>query len=155
MPERLANEPPRTEAERRAELERLHRLVRLADQPMATITHDRALGDIAVRGEPLNEPLIEACALTVLRGRSANVYLPCNSEMIVGLTPIEAARALYLQWLQSGQSPKLPHYEGWLFADDGYIAVPDCWGEDALYAIELVEPIDEQIRRQRAAAGLA
>ena len=36
MPERLPNEPPRTEAELRAELERLHRLVRLADQPMAT-----------------------------------------------------------------------------------------------------------------------
>ena len=75
--------------------------------------------------------------------------------MIVGLTPIEAARALYLQWLQSGKSPELPHYEGWMFADDGYIAFPCCWGEDALYAMELVEPIDEQIRRQRTAAGLA
>lgn len=158
LPERLPNEPPRTEAERRADRNRLHRLVQLASEPVDTVTHDQALGDIAIRGEFLDYCLAEAAVYVVLAGHAMNVYLPgADARMIVALKPIEAARALYVRWQQSGASPELPHYEGWLFAADGAIADPCCWlpeyREPGIYFD--LEPIDEQIRRQRAEAGLA
>jgi hypothetical protein len=61
------------------------------------------------------------------------------------------------RWQQCGAPPELPHREGWLFGPDGAIAVPECWlpeyRECGIYFD--LEPLDEQIRRQRAAAGLA
>jgi hypothetical protein len=158
LPERLSNEPPRTEAERRADLERLQRLVALADAPVETVTCDRALGDIAIPGESFGYCLADAAALIVLAGRAMNVYLPGEeAPMIVGLRPIEAARALNVQWQQSGVPPDLPHWEGWLFAPDGVIANPECWRveyrEPGIYFD--LEPLDEQVRRQREAAGIA
>ncbi len=135
---------------------RLHRLVRLADAPVDTVTHDRALGDILVRGEFLTCCLADACGLVVLRGCSSNVYLPREDDnMIVGLRPVEAARALFLQWNQSGTPPELPHLAGWFFVDDGFAADFEAWApRDADDWGVDVESWVERMQRQRAAAGL-
>jgi hypothetical protein len=126
---------------------------------VASVEHDAALGDVTIRGVPLDDALLQACAWVVLRGRSANVCpVGETNEMLVGLAPIEAARALFVRWQQSGVPPELLNDEAWLFADDGLIASPDCWrpeNVDADIWLCEMEPIDQQIRRQRAAAGLA
>ena len=160
LPERLPNEPPRTEAERRADLDRLQRLVALATEPVPTVTHDAVLGDIEIRGWPLYELLEQACASTVLIGHSQNVYPPGeNAEMFVGLTPIEAARALHVRWQQSGRPPELLDEYAWLFADDGLIASPLSWmpPEYDDFDTWLCDNVGgpEQIHRMRQAAGLA
>lgn len=162
LPERVPNEPPRNEAERRADLDRLHRLVAFATEPVATVTHDAVLGNIEIRAWPLDELLEEACAWTVLQGRSQNVYPPVGgetAEMLVALTPVESARALYLRWQQSGRPPELLNERAWLVADDGLIAGPWAWmpPEYTDWGVWLCERTfgAEQIRRQREGAGLA
>jgi len=145
-------------ADRAAERQRLHRLVALATEPVPTVTHDAVLGDIEVRGVPLDLPLEQACAWVTLRGHRTNVYpVGETSEMLVGVTPVEAARALFLRWLQSGVPPELLNEEAWFFADDGLIESPVCWKpegvDDEVWLCEM-EPLDKQVRRQRAAAGL-
>jgi hypothetical protein len=120
-----------------------------------TVTHDAVLGDLCIRSEPVNDCLAEACALTVMGGRSTNVYLPCNSEMIVGLRPAEAARALYLRWQRTGVPPVLPNGMAWFFLDDGFAAYgwrPVSIPFERWCAID--EPVDVRVRRQRKAAGL-
>jgi hypothetical protein len=153
----LPIQPPVGPPDEQADLLRLHRLVRLADAPVDGVSHDAALGDIAIRGEPLTDCLAEACAYVVLRGRTMNVYLPGeDAEMLVGLSPAEAARALHVRWRQTGVPPE-PHNElAWLYGDDGIIA--DGWspvGVDLCEWWEREEPLDQRIRRQRQAAGLA
>ncbi len=158
LPERLPNEPPRTDGERRADLERLHRLVALADTPVDTVSHDQALGDVAIRGEPLDDCLAEAAAHVVLAGRAMNVYLPgAGAPMIVSLRPTEGARALHVWWQQSGVPPTLPHGEGWFFSNDGMIANPACWLLEyrQLGIVFGLESLDDQLHRQRAEVGLA
>jgi hypothetical protein len=98
----------------------------------------------------------------VLKGRSQNVYPPGESaEMLVALSPVEGARALYLRWAQSGRPPELLDEEAWLFADDGLIASPGSWmpPEYDDYEMWLCEMHmfsgPDQILRQRRAAGLA
>ena len=129
---------------------------------MPGVTHDAVLGDIAIRGEFLNDALVEACAYTVLQGRAQNVYLPGeDSNMLVGLTPIEAARALHVRWMQSGRPPQLPTDGAWIFLPDGPLAVPYGWVPDGInpdWWLETEaanESIVDIIHRQRAAAGLA
>ena len=139
------------------ERQRLHRLVALAVDPVESVTSDCALGDIAVRGVAFDAALVEACALTVLRGRRANVYLPCGApQMIVGLSPAEGARALYLGWSQSGQPPELPREGAWIRVPDGIVASSSYW-RPAGAPESWVDPEDVRVRvhRQRAAAGLA
>jgi hypothetical protein len=144
------------------ERQRLHRLVALATEPVPTVTHDAALGDIEIRGWPLDDLVLQACAWTVLRGRSQNVYPPGESaEMLVALSPVEAARALYLRWAQSGRPPELLNDEAWFFADDGLIASPASWmppeydDYDTWLCDMMQQTGAEQIHRMRRAAGLA
>ncbi|HEY6357584.1 MAG TPA: hypothetical protein VIX35_05045 [Vicinamibacterales bacterium] len=124
---------------------------------MESVTSDRALGNIAIRAVPLDDVLVEACAIVVLSGRNANVYPPCGApQMLVGLQPTEGARALYLRWTQSGQPPDLPRLSAWITTEDGIVAMPGSWrpmGASTSY----VDPEDVRLRimRQRAAAGLA
>jgi hypothetical protein len=142
-------------------MDRLHRLVAFATEPVPTVTHDAVLGDIEIRGWPLDDFLAQACAWTVLKGRSQNVYPPVGSEaadMLVALTPVESARALYLKSQQSGRPPELLNEEAWLFADDGLIAGPWAWMPPE-YDDPEVWLCDqrfgaEQIRRQREAVGI-
>ena len=136
---------------------RLQRLVQQATDPVSTVTHDAAFGNIAIRTAALDGVLVEACAYGVLFGRSANVYLPCGApQMLVGLQPAEAARALYLRWQQSGQPPELSRPGAWIVVPDGIVATPGFWrprGAPASY----VDPEDVRARvvRQRTAAGIA
>lgn len=151
--------PPLEEADRERERQRLHRLVQLATEPVPTVTHDAALGDIAIRGFWMNEALAQACAYVVLLGRSHNVYLQVYEDMLVALTPIEAARALHIRWMQSGRPPELLNDRAWLFGDDGLIGDPQCWipiGYDVEeWLVTQMEDVPAQLRRQREAAGLA
>lgn len=155
-------ELPDGEPDPQAERLRLQRLVALATEPVSTVTHDAVFGDIEIRGHALDDLLEEACAWVVLRGRSANIYPPGeNAEMLVGLTPIEAARALYIRWMQSGIPPELFDEGSWIVADDGLIAGPWAWmpPEYDDFDVWLCDMHmyggPEQIQRQRAAAGLA
>jgi hypothetical protein len=121
------------------------------------VTHDVALGDIRIRGIPLDACLAEACAFAVLRGRSLNVYPP-TGPMLVALTPAEGARALFVKWRQSGLPPEPPYRGGtaWFLMDDGVAAAPGCWqplGASRDWRM-LEEPFLDRIARQRAAAGL-
>ncbi len=141
-----------------ASRQRLYRLVALATEPVPTVTHDRVLGDIEIRGVPLDPPLEEACSWVVLRGIRTNVYPIGRTEMLVGLSPIEAARALHVRWRQSGVPPVMLDDEAWFFADDGLIASPFDWKPVDVDEEEWLcgmEPVHEHIRRQRAEAGLA
>ena len=139
-----------------AERQRLGHLVALADAPAAGVTHDVVFGNIRVRGVPLDDCLVEACAFAVLRGRSLNVY-PLLGAMIVGLTPVEGARALYLRWRQSGVPPEPPYRGGtrWFTLDDGIVASPGSWKpEGADRQWRAPESFIDRVARQRAAAGL-
>ncbi len=141
-----------------AERERLRRLVQLADAPVATVVHDRVLGDLAIERGPiafvLDGCLAEGCAYVVLLGATRNVYLPGEEmEMLVGLTPVEAARALHLRWAQSGQPPELLNVQAWIFLDDG-IALTGWRPADADENWFDPEPLDERVHRQRELAGL-
>lgn len=136
---------------------RLIQLVELAIDPLASVTHDVAYGNLAVRSIALDDVLMEACAFVVLLGRSANVYPPCGaSRMIVGLSPAEGARALHVRWVQSGQPPELARSGAWITAPDGIIACPGYW-RPAGASASWVDPEDVRVRvqRQRASAGLA
>ncbi|MGO9833552.1 MAG: hypothetical protein ACLP1X_04990 [Polyangiaceae bacterium] len=139
------------------ERQRLHRLVALAVDPVPTVTHDVALGDLALRGEPVGAVLIEACGIVVLLGRSVNVYPPCGApRTIVGLTPIESARVLHVRWLQLGQPPDLARPSAWITIEDGIIASSGFWrpaGAPASWVDQ--EDVGVRIQRQRAGAGLA
>lgn len=126
-------------------------LVRLASEPVPSVTHDAALGDLEVRGWPIDEWLVQACAYAVLRGKSMNVYLSVGDEMIVALTPIEGARALYLLW-QRGRTPELPNEEYWMFFEDG-LAMNN--GTETPVGLSDGAFFWARIRRQRRAAGLA
>ncbi len=109
------------------------------------------------RGAALDAAIYEACAFVVLLGRSANVYPPCGApHMIVGLTPIESARALYLRWSQSGQPPDLARPSTWITAPDGIVASSTYW-RPAGAPVGWIDPEDILVRiaRQRAAAKLA
>lgn len=139
------------------EQSRLQQLVQLADAPVPSVTHDAVLGNIRIRGLFVDDCISEACAFAVLRGRSLNAYLP-DGPMLVGLTPVEGARALHLRWKQSGMPPEPPHRGGsaWITAVDGVIALPGCWkplGAGPQWE-SLEEPILARLQRQRAAAGL-
>lgn len=137
-----------------ARLRRLRMLVALATEPHASVTHDATLGDIAVRGWELDEWMTQACALAVLRGKSMNAYPHYGDEMIVALTPIEAARALFLQW-RRGKPPELPNEEVWIFLDDGVATLPACPDGIIDEDDECNVPLPRRIHRQRRAAGLA
>jgi len=157
LPDHLPLQQPDGPPDGQAERQRLHRLVRLADAPVQTVTHDAALGEIAVRSIALDDAIVEACALTVLRGRSANVYLPCGApQMLVGLSPAESARALFLRWGQSGRPPDLARPSAWITVPDGFIATSGAWrpvGAPAGWMDQ--EDVRVRVQRQRAAAGLA
>jgi hypothetical protein len=140
-----------------AERTRLVRLVELAVDPVATVTHDAAFGDIKVRSIHLDGAIVEACAIVVLLGRSTNVYPPCSApQMLVGLAPAEAARALFLRWSQSGHPPELPREGAWIRVPDGIVASSSYW-RPAGAPESWVDPEDVRVRvqRQRVAAGLA
>lgn len=140
-----------------AERTRLLRLVGQATEPVPTVTHDAALGDIRIRSIALDGVLVEACALVVLSGRSSNVYPPCAApRMIVGLSPAESARGLFLRWSQSGKPPELARESAWITAPDGIVATSGSW-RPAGASMGWVDPEDirARIQRQRVAAGLA
>lgn len=146
--------PPSTRA---GEGERLVRLVSPATDPVASVTHDAALGNLAVRGFELDPAITEACAACVLSGRSENVYPPCGApRMMVGLQPGEAARALYLRWQQSGRAPEPPREGAWIRVGDGIVATPGFWRPSGAGA-GWVEPEDVRVRvaRLRRVEGLA
>ena len=150
---RAAPTGPRVEqSDEQAERQRLQQLVQLADEPKPTVTHDQTLGDLRIRGAPVDRCLAEACAFAVLRGRSLNVYPPTGA-MLVALTPVEGGRALHVRWRQSGVPPELPG-RGWLFFDDGVASAPGCWKPEGAGRQWPEEPFLERIARQRAAAGL-
>ena len=137
--------------------QRLIRLVEQATEPVDSVTSDRALGDIRVRSIALDAALVEACAWTVLHGRSANIYPPCGApQMLVGLSPVEGARALFLRWQQSGQPPELPRAGAWITVEDGIVATPGFWRPHSASAGWFDrEDVRARIGRQRANAGLA
>ena len=121
------------------------------------MTHDAAFGDIRIRSVALDAALVEACAIVVLSGRSANVYPPCGApQMFVGLSPAEGARALFLRWSQSGQPPEPSRSGAWIVIPDGAVACPGFW-RPADAPANWIDPEDVRARimRQRAAAGLA
>jgi hypothetical protein len=121
-----------------------------------TVTHDAALGDIAVRAIPLDTVLVEACASVVLLGRSVNIYPPCGAtHMLVGLSPAESSRALFLRWSQSDQPPDLPRLSAWITVEDGIVATSGYW-RPAGAPTGWMDPEDVRVRvaRQRVAAGL-
>lgn len=152
---------PLTEALREGQREeqearqRLQQLVGLADGFVATVTHDAVYGNVRVRGHFVDDCLAEACAFAVLRGRSLNIYPPLGNAL-VGLSPIEGGRALYLRWRQSGQPPEPPYRggTGWIFLDDGIATAPNCWKPAGADRQWMEEPCLERIARQRAEAGL-
>jgi hypothetical protein len=140
-----------------AERARLVGLVEMAIDPVESVTSDLVLGNIAIRGIALDAAIIEACAIVVLSGRNANVYPPCGApRMIVGLSPGEAGRALYLRWSQSGHPPELARSSAWITVEDGIVATSGHW-RPAGVPIGWVDPEDIRVRvqRQRVAAGLA
>jgi|HubBroStandDraft_2_1064218.scaffolds.fasta_scaffold01740_6 hypothetical protein len=139
-----------------AERERLARLIGQATEPVPTVTHDAAFGDLAIRGVAVDAALGEACAIVVLSGLRKNVYPPCGAPMLVGLAPAEGARALYLRWVQSGSPPELPRPGAWVVIPDGVVATPGYW-KPLGAPVGWVDPEDVRTRigRQRAAAGLA
>jgi hypothetical protein len=135
---------------------RLTRLVGQATEPVPTVTHDAAFGDIAIRGAALDGVLVEACAIVVLSGRRMNVYPPFAPHMLVGLAPAEGARALYLRWQQSGAPPELARPGAWITVEDGIVAAPSFWRPaDAPAGWFDQEDVRTRIGRQRRAAGLA
>jgi hypothetical protein len=138
-----------------AERLRLGQLVALADNPVAGVTHDVALGNVRIRGRFIDDCLAEACAFAVLRGRSINTYPPVD-QMVVGLTPAEGARALYLKWRQSGLPPEPPFRGGvlWINVEDGIASAPNCWQPEGADRYWTEEPTLQRIARQRAEAGL-
>jgi hypothetical protein len=152
-----ANHPPNGLLDSQADRLRLARLVGQATEPVATVTHDAALGNLAIRGCALDAALVEGCALTVLSGQNMNIYPPCGApRMLVGLEPAEAARALYLRWQQSGQPPELPRPSAWIVTADGLVASSSYWRPiDASASWVDPEDVCARIQRQRAAAGLA
>jgi len=139
-----------------AERLRLGRLVHQAAESVPTVTHDAAFGDIRIRSIALDGALVEACGLVVLSGESMNVYLPCGAQMLVGLSPAEGARALFLKWTQSGQPPDVPRAGAWIRIEDGFVATPGFWRPAGAPA-GWVDPEDirARIHRQRVNAGLA
>lgn len=140
-----------------AERQRLIRLVHQATEPVASVTHDVAFGNLAVRSIAVDDALAEACAFVVLSGRNMNVYPPCGApHMIVGLSPAEGARGLFLRWQQSGAPPELPRSGAWIRIPDGIVATPGAWRPAGAPA-GWVDPEDVRVRimRQRAAVGLA
>jgi hypothetical protein len=150
---RSPNDPPPAQAEH----QRLVQLVQQATEPLASVTHDAAFGDLAIRGASLDAALLEACASVVLLGRSANVYPPCaGQQMFVALSPAESARALFLTWTRSGNPPALPRPGAWITIDDGIVATPGFWRPQGAPA-GWIDPEDVRTRiaRQRGAAGLA
>jgi hypothetical protein len=76
--------------------------------------------------------------------------------MIVGLSPAEGARALFLRWHQSGQQPDLARPSAWITAADGIVAMPGAW-RPADASASWIDPEDVRARvwRLRASAGLA
>ena len=153
LPAHRPDEPRNSQAD----LQRLHRLVQQATEPVPTVTHDAAFGNLAVRSIALDAALAEACALVVLSGRNANVYPPCGAPlMVVGLSPAEAARAIFLRWHQSGQPPDLARPGAWITVPDGIVAMPGSWRPSGAPA-GWVDPEDVRVRvgRLRATAGLA
>jgi hypothetical protein len=149
LPERLATEP--------VEQQRLVRLVGQATEPVGTVSHDAAFGNLAVRAVAVDVAIVEACAFVVLLGRNTNVYPPCGAPgMIVGLSPAEGARVLFLRWQQSGAPPDPPRPGAWIRVPDGIVACPGFWRPAGAPA-GWVDPEDVRVRigRQRAAAGLA
>jgi hypothetical protein len=132
-------------------------LVELATEPVPTVTHDAAFGNLAVRSIAFDDVLAEACGLVVLSGRNANVYPPCSAPcMLVALSPAEAARALFLKWHQSGQPPELPRRSAWIVAPDGFVASSFSWRPaDAPAGWVDPEDVRARIQRQRVNAGLA
>ena len=147
------------EPDRAAELQRLHRLVQLATDPVATVTHDAALGDVAIDGRLVDDGsmcegvsvIADGLAYVVLAGKTMNIY-PMLGAMLCGVRPAEAGRALYIRWMQSGRPPTLPHEEFWITLDDGVAAalqVPEELWE------ECDQWMDVRVRQQREAAGLA
>ena len=151
-----SGEPPRDgHREVQADRLRLGQLVSLADNPVAGVTHDAVYGNVRVRGHFVDDCLAEACAFAVLRGRSLNIYPPLGNAL-VGLSPIEGGRALYLRWRQSGQPPEPPYRggTGWIFLDDGIATAPNCWKPAGADRQWMEEPCLERIARQRAEAGL-
>jgi hypothetical protein len=149
---------PATESlEERTKRSRLARLVQQATEPVLSVTHDAAFGNLAIRAVAIDDTLVEACAFTVLFGRGVNVYPPCSAPcMLVGLQPAEAARALYLRLSQSGVMPDPPRAGAWIVLQDGIVATPGFWRPSGAPAW-WVDPEDVRARvgRLRAAAGLA
>jgi hypothetical protein len=148
---------PNTSPNDQVQQQRLARLIQQATEPLAPVTHDVAFGDLAIRGVPLDAALLEACAVVVLAGRTLNVYLPCTApQMLVGLSPAESARALFLTWTRSGNPPALPRPGAWITIDDGIVATPGFWRPQGASA-GWIDPEDVRTRiaRQRGAAGLA
>ena len=151
-----ASGPVDAQSVRQAERQRLARLVQQANDPVSGVTHDAALGDLAVRGFASGGWLLEASAIVVLLGRSANVYPPCGApRMLVALQPAEGARALFLRWGQSGQPPEIPRPGAWIHLDDGIAATPGFWAPAGAPA-GWVDPEDVRARigRLRAAEGI-
>jgi hypothetical protein len=76
--------------------------------------------------------------------------------MLVGLSPAESARALYLRWSQSGQPPDLARSAAWIRIPEGLVA-SSCFWRPAGGPRSWVDPEDVRVRvqRQRANAGLA
>lgn len=148
---------PDGQAAGHAERQRLLRLVGQATEPLPSVTHDAAIGNLAVRSIVIDGALAEACAIVVISGRNANVYPPCGApQMIVGLSPVEGARVLLLRWQQSGSPPDLPRHGAWITTPDGIVATPGFWRPAGAPA-SWVDPEDVRARvgRQRAAQGLA
>lgn len=149
--------PANGQATEQAERQRLAWLVGQATEPVATVTHDAVFGDIKVRSIPLDGAIVEACAIVLLSGKSANVYPPCGApQMLVGLSPAEAGRALFLRQCQTGQSPELARPAAWIRIPDGYVAA-SCFWRPAGAPGSWMDPEDVRARvmRQRVNAGLA
>jgi len=157
LPAGSANGLVNGQATELAERTRLLRLVGQATEPVASVTHDAAFGNLAIRGAPLDAALVEASALVVLLGQNANVYPPCGApQMLVGLSPAEGARALYLRWSQSGRPPDLPRSSAWIRVPDGFVATSGAWRPvGALASWVDSEDVRVRVQRQRHAAGLA
>ena len=150
------NHPPPHPPDGLQDSQRLHRLIGQAIEPIGSVTHDAAFGNLAVRGIALDDALAEACGLVVLAGKNANIYLPCHAPMLVALSPAEAARVLFLKWHQSGQPPELPRRSAWIVAPDGFVASSFSWRPvDAPAGWVDPEDVRARIQRQRVNAGLA
>lgn len=127
--------------------QRLQRLVALARKPVEGVEHDAALGDLRVHGHPVGPHLANVLAVVVLDGSTANLYPPDpDDDMICGVTPSQAAHALFVRWQQSGVPPKQPDPVGLVFLDDGIAASNQAEDWDTTMA--------ERMDMQRRGAGL-